>query len=76
MDFSKSKCKGTWLHNYQLVAEYWGEAVKERCTRCGKEVVFKLDPRGLADNTNYLKYHMRQALVPQHPLFAHEFPHA
>lgn len=76
MDWSYSKCKGIWLHNFQLVSDYQGKAVKERCLRCGKDLIVKLDDKGLADNTNYLKYHMRQAFVPQHPLFSHEYPYA
>lgn len=74
MDFSYSKCKGIWLHKFDIVAEYGSQAVKERCARCGKEIVIKLDSRGLANNNEYLKYHMRQALVPQHPIYAHEYP--
>lgn len=76
MDFKHSKCKGGWLHRFEIVAEYHqpNAAIKERCARCGKEVVFPMDDNGNADNNNYLKYHARQALVPQHPLFAREFP--
>jgi len=73
MDFRASKCKGIWLHKYDLVADY-GEAIKERCARCGKELVTKIY-KGVADNNTYLKHHARQALVPQHSLFAHEYPH-
>ena len=76
MIFELSRCKSFWLHKFDLVAEYHhpNTAVKERCARCGKEVIFKIDSRGLADNNLYLKYHARQALVPQHSLFAHEYP--
>lgn len=73
MDFSHSKCKGIWLHKFDLVADYQGRAVKERCARCGKEIVIKLH-NGEADNNNYLKYHARQALLPQHSLYSHEYP--
>lgn len=74
MDFKESKCRGIWLHRFELVADYKGEAVKERCARCGKEVVFKLDRNQNADNFNYLKYHARQSLLPQHSLWSHEYP--
>lgn len=74
MDFSLSRCKGNWLHRFDIVAEYNGRAVKERCARCGKEVVFKLDSNGNASNNEYLKYHARQALLPQHRLYSHEYP--
>ena len=73
MDFSLSKCKGIWLHKYDLIADYRGEAIKERCSRCGKEIIIKLY-NGVTDNNNYLKHHMRQSLVPQHSLFDHEYP--
>lgn len=78
MDFTLSRCKGIWLHRYEIVAEYHfpPDAVKERCARCGKEIVHKIDPKGNANNFEYLKNHAREALVPQHPLFAHEYAHA
>jgi len=76
MEFELSKCKGSYLHKFDLVAEYHypPDAVKERCSRCGKEVIFKLDANGNADNNKYLKYHARQALIPQHRLWQHEYP--
>lgn len=78
MDFTYSKCHGIWLHKFDIVAEYHhpNAGIKERCGRCGKDIIIKIDNRGLADNNNYLKYHMRQALVPQHSLYSHEYPHA
>lgn len=76
MDFKQSKCKGIWLHRFYVVAEYHSPnpAIKERCARCGKEVVFKADSNGNCDNNNYLKYHARQALLPQHSFYSHEYP--
>lgn len=76
MDFKESRCRGIWLHKFDIVAEYHSpnQAVKERCARCGKEVVFRLDRNGNANNFEYIKYHARQALVPQHALFTHEYP--
>jgi hypothetical protein len=76
MNFQKSRCKGIWLHRFELVADYNGWAVKERCARCGKEVVFKLDSNGNADNNRYLSYHARQALLKEHSLYSHEYPNA
>lgn len=76
MDFRYSKCKGIWLHRFDLVSEYHypNVAVKERCGRCGAEVIFKIDSNGNADNNNYLKYHARLTLLPQHSLYYHEYP--
>ena len=74
MNFELSRCKGIWLHRFDLVADYQGRAVKERCARCGKEIILKLDGNGNADNNLYLSYHARQALVPAHNLYAHEYP--
>jgi len=76
MDFGHSKCKGSWLHRFELVVEYHhpNVAVKERCARCAKELIFPIDPNGNADNNNYLKYHARLALLPQHSLYNHEYP--
>lgn len=75
MEFKLSKCRGIWLHRFELVAEYHypNQAVKERCSRCGKEVVFKANDAGNVDNNNYLKHHARQALLPQHSLYSHEY---
>lgn len=78
MNFSKSKCKGIWLHKFDIVEEHHipNKAVKERCARCGKDIIHVLDQNENADNNEYIKYHMREALVPQHPLFNHEFPYS
>ena len=72
MDFSKSTCKGTYLHKYEIIAQY-PQGILEMCDRCGKEVFFSVI-NDTVDNNNYLNYHMRQALPKNHPLFAHEYP--
>lgn len=78
MNFKESKCKSFWLHRYEIVATYHfpPDAVKERCARCGKEIVHKLNANGDANNFEYLKHHARECLLPQHSLYSHEYPNA
>lgn len=71
MDFSKSFCKGTYLHKYEIIRQYQ-QGILEMCDRCGKEVFFRVID-GNIDNNNYLNYHMRQVLPKNHPLFPHEY---
>ena len=75
MDFEKAQCFGDWLHRFEIVAEYHypNAGVKERCARCGEEIIHVLDSNGNADNMEYLEYHAREALLPQHPLYNHEY---
>lgn len=70
--FTKSKCKGNWLHRMQIIGQY-SEGVQERCELCHKKVFFRII-NGKSNNTRYISYHMRQVLIPQHRLFNHEFP--
>lgn len=72
--WENSKCKGVFLHSYILVQEY-PTAVKEVCTRCGKQMIFKVTPEGRIDNLHYLAHHIRQALPLNHPLYSHEYKH-
>lgn len=67
----KSLCIGTWLHRYIIVRQY-GDGIEERCQICGDQQIFKMID-GRADNLEYIDYHMRQVLFPQHPLFHHEY---
>lgn len=71
MDFSASKCKGSFLHKF-LTIENHEEGVLERCTRCGKRNVSKV-VKGQVDVVRYSKVHMREFLIPQHRLFLREF---
>lgn len=70
--FKNSECIGGWLHRYEIVMEGAG-FVKERCLICKDEVVFPVR-LGRIDNTEYISYHMREVLMPQHPLYSHEYP--
>lgn len=70
--WDNSKCKGTWLHNFNLVAQY-ENAVKEVCDKCGKSKVFSIKD-GRINNLEYIAYHIKQVLVPEHKLYSHEHP--
>lgn len=69
----QSRCRGSWLHRFSIVNQF-PNAVQEVCAICGKSVIFKIYD-GRVDNLNYIKYHMRQVLLPGHNLFRHEYEH-
>lgn len=71
MNFALSKCRGIYLHKFDIVGQY-ENAVEERCTRCAKQVIFKTY-MGKTDNNRYLSFHARQALPKAHNLFEHEY---
>lgn len=72
MDFSASKCKGIGLHKFATLKDN-GDAVLERCVKCGEKNVVKV-VKGQVDVVRYSQRHMREFLLPQHRLFAREFP--
>lgn len=67
----ESKCIEGWLHAYRIT-EQEEDCVFETCRRCGKRQHFVVMD-GIVENTNYLNHHIQQALVPEHPLFYHEW---
>lgn len=69
--WDNSKCKGIFLHNYQIIHQY-PNAVKEICNRCGKMTIFRIE-NGRIDNNHYIAHHIRQMLVPQHKLYGNEY---
>lgn len=69
--WAKSRCKGSWLHRFNIV-DAGEDYVKEVCSLCGKSIFHKVF-YGQTDNNDYLKYHARQALFPQHQLYYHEY---
>lgn len=71
MNFEASKCRGMWLHKYYAISNTESH-VLERCLRCGKKLVLKLQ-NGVPKNILYASNHLREFLVPQHPLFKHEY---
>lgn len=74
MIFTRSECRNGWLHRFNIVAEY-PEGVQERCEICGKKVFFRVI-NGKSNNTDYISYHMRQCLVPQHRAWKREYPNS
>lgn len=71
MDFTASKCRGTYLHKFITIKDN-GEFVFERCVRCGKRNIVKV-VKGQVDVVRYSKKHVREFLIPQHRLWGHEF---
>lgn len=71
MNFQLSRCRGAWLHKYATVNAK-EDAVLERCLRCGKKHAFKLQ-NGVPKAEHYAQHHLREFLIPQHRLFAHEY---
>lgn len=72
MDFTASKCRGSWLHQSTIIAVH-PEVIYEQCQRCGKKHIIKLY-RGNPNAVDYARFHMREFLIPQHRLFKKEFP--
>jgi hypothetical protein len=61
-----------WLHKFET-ARQWEDCIEEVCVRCHERVYHKIvDER--VDNRNYVSYHAREVLQPNHPLFLHEYP--
>lgn len=74
MTLENSKCRGSWLHRFEVVGSST-QGVLERCAICHKKVSFRVRD-GIVSPINYLSYHMRNALPKEHRLFAHEYPNA
>lgn len=70
--WGNSQCCDSYLHRFNIVNQYF-DGVLERCELCGEEQFFPI-VNGELDNIDYLSYHARQALMPQHELFIHEYP--
>lgn len=74
MNFSASKCRGNWLHRFEVVGTS-DAGVLERCEICHVKKSFRAVD-GSINNRKYLSFHMRNALQKDHRLFAHEYPYA
>lgn len=74
LEWLKSKCIGTALHNFQIF-NITDKYVHEICRNCAQEEAFSI-VNGKTDNLNYLDFHLRSALTPNHPLYYAEFPNA
>ncbi len=67
--YQNSVCRNNYLHDFRLVRET-DRGYLERCLRCGKQIHFPAD----VPNPVYLSYHIRSAIQPSEPLYAHEYP--
>lgn len=74
MNFSKSKCQGSFLHKFVTISGTQ-DAVLERCVKsgCGVKHIIKL-ANGQPNVVEYARYHCREFLVKQHRLFYKEYP--
>ena len=66
-----SECMGGWLHRLTVIEQY-PECTVELCILCKNKFYFKT-VGGNPDNLEYLDYHARQVLFPQHPFYQHEY---
>lgn len=69
--WGNSQCVGSWLHKFVTYKEHL-QGIEEICVRC-KERIFLKVINGRIDNLNYIDYHKRDILFPQHPYFKHEY---
>ena len=69
--FLESECLNGYLHRYSI-QEHYSEGVVEMCEICKNRKFFRVVD-GRVNNVEYLGSHARQALLPQHPLFYHEY---
>jgi len=67
----QSKCKGHWLHRYQLARQF-SEGSEEVCEICHDKRFFKVR-NGKVNNREYLDYHLRSALPKYHNYFKKEY---
>lgn len=65
----RSKCQNGYLHSWKITRNF-SEGVEEVCEVCKRKKFFKKN----VSNREYLSYHLRQALQPNHKLFYHEYP--
>jgi len=72
--YRESMCQNEYLHRFNIVAEY-PEGVLEVCEICGLDKFFRIID-GKIDNYEYMDWHLRQALPPQHDHYVHEHPEA
>ncbi len=73
MIWDKSKCRigMGWLHKFEIYQQD-DRGVLEICVRCGLRKTWEVR-NGKINNLDYLSYHVRNALIPQHNLFPREY---
>ncbi len=55
-----------YLHDF-VISEVFQEGVVEICARCHTKKFFR------DENREYLSYHIKQVLQPNHPRYTHEY---
>lgn len=68
--FQNSLCKNKYLHRFSIKEEST-TGVLEVCEICKLRHSFKVIDEKL-NNADYMNWHIRNALPPQHPLYFHE----
>lgn len=71
MKLDKAQCLNGWLHDY-IIVDQNHDGVHEVCRRCNNQKFFRTAYEKV-DNDEYLAYHVKQALPPEHPSFYREF---
>lgn len=69
--WQNSQCKNQWYHRFQIISET-PLGVLEMCQICKKKKFFKII-QGRLNNMEYLAYHNREALTPNHNKFKREY---
>lgn len=65
--FEYSYCINGYLHRFEIKEEY-EDGVLEVCEICHQRKFFKLID-GQVNNKNYMSYHIKSILPPQHPFY-------
>jgi hypothetical protein len=68
--WQNSECLNQYLHRFSIQEEY-DDGVLEACEICGITKFFRII-EGKVDNVEYMSYHLRQALPPEHEYYDHE----
>lgn len=69
--WQNSWCGGGWLHRFSIIGTH-PQGVQELCLICKKVVWFPMS-NGKIDHNNYVSYHIRDILTPNHPQFYKEY---
>lgn len=68
--FENSLCLNSYLHRFEIKEEY-DSGVLEVCEICHKRKFFKLLD-GQLNNKEYMSWHIKSALPPQHSFYEHQ----
>ncbi len=68
--FQNSQCLNKFMHRFSIKQE-WSDGVLEVCEICKCKQFFKVIDDKL-NNADYMSYHFRNVLPPNHPFFYHE----